>query len=209
MIGKLNDSINWWLAFLVVFCVVLFCMSVAFFAMLNLSVLLIKSGSNWHGYSARGVVADYWHIIGYLQWWPKNLHMSTLPISEHALRHFADVKRIVIRLQLLTVFSAMATLIGLWYEKKNYQLWRLVVLFPVIMILLLVVIGCLALSFNDSFILMHHLLFNNQYWVFSAKTDPIILWLSFKFFENLFLLWMLFSSLLLYLFRHWLSKMIN
>lgn len=68
MIGKLNDSINWWLAFLVVCGVVLFCMSVAFFVMLNLSVLLIKSGSNWHGYSAHGVVTDYWHIISYLQW---------------------------------------------------------------------------------------------------------------------------------------------
>lgn len=197
MIGKLSDSLNWWISLLAVLVIVVSALGVGFFLALNLSAIFIHVPAEWHGYQGNQVMADYQRIIKYLQWWPSSLRFHELPSSAHAMQHFADVKLLVERIQCLTVVCLLVALVGSWYEKKNYQLWRLVILFPRILVLLIVIVGMLCLSFNDSFILMHQLLFHNHYWIFSSKTDPVILLLPVSFFIKVFVMWIAFALTIL------------
>ena len=193
MSGRFSDVVNWLLALLVVCALFIACIGISFFLTLNISALFLHVGNVWHGYVGSQVMADYRRVLTYLQWWPAGLHFQTLPMSRHAALHFADVKRLVVELQALTLISLLTSGFGIYYAKKNYQLWRLAVLFPRVLGLLLVICLMLYLSFNDSFILMHHLLFHNSYWVFTSRTDPIILLLTPSFFAELFACWSVLS----------------
>ena len=209
MNGKLSDNANWVLAIIIVIAIVVGSLGIGFFVVLNGSPLLLHVPVNWHGYQANQVMADYCRVIRYLQCWPRQLHVYELPISGSALKHFADVKSLVKWLQVLTVFSLLICWLGLRYEKKNYQLWRLVILLQQVLLLLGVMVGMLCLSFNDSFIIMHHLLFRNNYWVFSSKTDPIILLLPVSFFAKLFVVWMIIAAIILLGCWYWIKKCLN
>lgn len=189
MNGKFGDGLRWFCAIFCILAIFLSVSGICFFAVLNLSPLLIHVGPRWHGYSGAGVVADYHRIVAYLQWWPMPLDFKELPISHHALIHFADVKRLIVIGQWVTLISVIVSITSVMYQKKNYQLWRLIILFPRLMVLMIVIVGMLALSFNDSFIMMHHLLFQNSYWVFSSKDDPVILLMTTSFFAKLFIVW--------------------
>lgn len=209
MTGKLSDNANWVIAVVIVLAIIIGSLGIGFFVVLNGSSIFLHVPANWHGYHGERVMSDYHGIIRYLQWWPGQLHFHELPISKSALKHFADVKLLVEQIQLLTPFSLLIWWLGLRYEKKNYQLWRLAILFPCMLLLFSVIIGMLCLSFNDSFIIMHQLLFRNNYWVFSSRTDPIILLLPVSFFAKLFISWMLIAVMIILGCWYWTYKRLN
>lgn len=209
MNGKFSESLRWLEALICLSAIFIAVFGIGFFAALNLSPLLVHVGPHWHGYSGAGVVGDYQRILAYLQVWPMSLEFQELPISQHALIHFADVKRLVVVAQWLTAISLVISVVGVNYEKKNYQLWRLIILFSRFMILLVFVVGILVLSFNDSFIMMHHLLFHNSYWVFSCKDDPVIMLMPTSFFAKLFIMWSTGSIAVLAIIWWWLNKSIS
>ncbi len=160
-------------------------------------MLFLHVGNVWHGYVGSQVMADYRRVLTYLQWVPAGLHFQTLPMSRHAALHFADVKRLVVELQALTLISFLTGGFGIHYAKKELPAMAAGSSFSTcisfIIGYLLDAVSMLYLSFNDSFILMHHLLFNNSYWVFSSRTDPIILLLTPSFFAKLFACWSVLS----------------
>lgn len=148
------------------------------------------------------LINNYDTLIDYCSPFSKeNLKFPTLPSSKEAIIHFEEVKEIFIGLYLLCIISFLSLLLIIrkQYKKKDYQYLitssKTMILLPV-----LVGAGC-SINFNYSFTLFHKLFFRNDYWIFDATTDPIILQLPQTFFLHcaiLIVLFVLLASGILY-----------
>lgn len=132
------------------------------------------------------IMKNYNQLMFYLLWPFKSvLKMTDFPTSPQAAQHFYECK-------LLFGLAIIAFLIGIivWVflrrrNKLSYlRLTRVEIV--ILMIVPLVFLPAATLNFDQFFVAFHHLLFNNNNWLFDPSTDPIINVLTENFFAACF-----------------------
>ena len=137
------------------------------------------------GVSEEVILENYDALIEYNSVFYKGeLEFPTLPMSESGKIHFEEVKRIFVFFQagLLPVTLALVIL-GAWLlrkEKPKYLKWA-----AGLMVGIPALLGALiGLCWDKVFVVFHELLFDNDYWMFDYRTDPIILFLPDSYFMH-------------------------
>ena len=132
---------------------------------------------------------NYDTLIAYnMAWEDGELVFPTLPMSETGKIHFEEVKEIFDSFKYLAVFGGILGVAGiiLMAKKKEYRYLKMT---AIVSCSLPVVLGILVGLFWDKvFVIFHELFFDNDYWIFDYRTDPIILLLPDTFFMHCALL---------------------
>ena len=114
----------------------------------------------------------------------ETLELPTLPMSETGRIHFEEVKVIFVFFQWAAIVSMILViiLIRLNQKRENYRFWKYT---SVMSIAVPVVLAALiALNWDMVFVVFHKIMFNNDYWIFDASTDPVIMILPDSFFMH-------------------------
>ena len=135
------------------------------------------------GVPASAIRKDYDSLIHYLSFWNREqLTFSSFAMSEHGRIHFADCKKIFDAIQILCIVTGAGTLISFIIHKHggNSRYLRMA---GILTILIPSALGILAVwKWDVLFETFHKVLFHNDYWLFDAAQDPIILVLPDAFF---------------------------
>ena len=126
------------------------------------------------------VLIDYNSILGGME----ELEFPTLTMSETGRIHFEEVKVIFMFFQWAAiVFLVLAAVfIYLNVKKGNFRFWKYT---SILSVGIPTVLGILiALNWDMVFVLFHKIMFNNDYWIFDASTDPVIMILPDSFFMH-------------------------
>ena len=112
------------------------------------------------------------------------LEFPDFRMSENGRIHFEEVKVIFVAFQKIALATLVLAIVGIVLKarKKDYSY-----LIPAsaLSIGIPVVLGVfIALNWDRVFVLFHELMFNNDYWIFDYRTDPIIMILPDKFFMH-------------------------
>jgi integral membrane protein (TIGR01906 family) len=131
------------------------------------------------------ILSNYETLISYLKTsFNGELRFPTLPMSPHGKIHFVEVKNIFVTLDYIMYIALFLSVIGIIYcvIKKDYLFLKLNSIFLIILPVLLAI--PFAIDFDKTFTAFHKLFFNNDYWLFDPKTDPIINLLPQDFFMH-------------------------
>ncbi|MGX6961507.1 TIGR01906 family membrane protein [Vagococcus xieshaowenii] len=153
------------------------------------------------GLSKERLLINYHELMKYLNHPLINeLKMSDFPVSESGAFHFYEVKRLFLInyvLMFITGIPAVSFVSSLW---KSGRLWLIkhalafTALVPIILVFFLLV------AFDQVFVAFHHLMFNNDAWLFDPQTDPVIIALPEQYFLHCFTLAvLLFEGFVLFL----------
>ena len=137
------------------------------------------------GYSEEIIRENYDTLIDYNSFFYKgDLEFPTLPMSEQGRIHFVEVKHIFVFIQIvLFPLSLIGTIIGIRSLKKQKPTYLL--LTSVLSIAIPSFLGLfIAMNWDRFFVLFHEIFFNNDYWIFDYRTDPIILFLPDGYFMH-------------------------
>ena len=141
--------------------------------------------SAYTGLSEEEIRENYDALIDYnMAWKDGDLEFPTLPMSENGKTHFIEVKEIFDIFKYLVVFGGILSMTGIVFmaKKKEYRYLKMT---AVVSCGLPAVLGILVALFWDKvFVVFHELFFNNDYWIFDYRTDPIILLLPDEFFMH-------------------------
>lgn len=111
------------------------------------------------------------------------LNFPHLSSSENALTHFEEVKAIFLEFQIFLIIGLIATILLILIYKKLYGTYEYLLLGGSITILLPFTLALfIYANFSKVFVTFHKIVFNNDYWIFNYKTDPIIAFLPEDFF---------------------------
>lgn len=127
------------------------------------------------GYSFEVCKANYDILIGYNMFWgPKELVFRDFIQSEHGIIHFREVKTIFVTMQFTAIICGLLMIPGIIFSKKKQTFgWM-----RATVILALIVVAVVGFGFiydwDGTFVLMHHILFDNDYWIFYPDLDPVI-----------------------------------
>lgn len=186
LINKTIDSIG---AIITVICGMLTSLGVSFFSVLIFSGFFLNFTNEVH-ISNKHILVDYYRLLEYLcSYSSGHLHFRFLPMSRTASEHFAEVRVLVHYGMVITIIAFGLFLVLFRAKKKRNQLWELIPLYQELMLMLIVFISLIAISFQDSFLWFHYHFFDDNYWIFNPKTDPIILVLNDNFFLKYFICW--------------------
>lgn len=138
---------------------------------------------NSSGYSREEIIANYDSLIDYCSpFYKGTLRFATFPASEEGLIHFAEVKNIFNAIIYGGALSAVLLLFLIIHKIKKGEMSFLLPS-SILSVLLPLAVGLFcAVDFDKTFVLFHKLLFRNDYWIFSADTDPVITILPQEFF---------------------------
>ncbi len=127
------------------------------------------------GYSREVCLRNYSVLIDYNMFWgPKVLDFPDLVMSMRGAIHFKEVKEIFVVMQYAAMGSLVLLVPGiLLANKKKTYWWRKAAIIAALVIIAVVGAG-LVFNWEGTFTLMHKLLFNNDYWIFSPAEDPVI-----------------------------------
>lgn len=168
-----------------------------FFFILSFSVVLILNFrplyyhdmkalrlSEIYGVSEEEIKANYDTLITYNSlFYQDELSFPTLSMSESGRIHFAEVKEIFDALQILLILSTVLFWPLAVYtirKKKEYQFlkWIPLLAFGIVAVILIWAL----IDWEGLFVTFHHIMFQNDYWLFDPCTDPIINFLPDVFF---------------------------
>ena len=113
------------------------------------------------------------------------LSFPTFPMSEAGRIHFEEVKVIFSFFQITLIVSAALTALCcfLLIKKRCHRFLAsggiLSLVIPAVVVSIMAAFG-----WDRFFIMFHEVFFNNDFWVFDARTDPVILILPDAFFLN-------------------------
>ena len=143
----------------------------------------------YSGLSRDVIVENYDELIRYNSiFGPKTLNFPTLPMSESGRIHFEEVKVVFNFFEITAIVSGLLSAIGIAYrcKRKNSGYLLLAGILTVGIPALLAIL--IAINWQQVFILFHKLVFNNDYWIFDPRTDPVIMILPDAFFMHCALL---------------------
>ena len=135
------------------------------------------------GMSEEEIKLNYDEMVDFLMRWNGDeLTLPTLPMSEGGKIHFADVKHVFTGVKILGLFSlAVAVLCFILLRKEDRR--SSLAAAGIITIGIPAVLGTfVAVAWDKFFVLFHKIFFNNDYWIFDARTDPVITILPDGFF---------------------------
>lgn len=172
---------------------------VALFVTVNLSPLFIHLPSAGNFQLTRGQIrADYWRLLAYLEFpWVRHLRLRSIPLTVQAVTHFHDVRRLLLSGELVGGISLIGAIWLLGKQKRQGQLWRLLLPLKWLLYLIVMLAWIPLVNFSTDFIAFHQVLFTNQDWLFSPRRDPIILLMPEQFFWHLFMIWLAITILLI------------
>lgn len=209
MNGKF-EFIQWGRAILLTLLSLVVAISIALFIVVNISPFFITIPKHLLGLSASELIADYGSVIKYIQLPTQRvLELRYLPIASSAVHHFEDVRHLILLNEAVMVGSLPLLVFGLKKQKRQNQLWRLILPFQMLFILLLFSGFMGITNFDVLFIKFHYLFFSNMDWLFDPRTTPIILLMPEKFFTVLFGLWLGFTLIILLLIWGWIKLMLS
>ena len=140
------------------------------------------------GMSHDQIMENYKAVMEYLHFpWVDTLVFPDFPVSESGAFHFWEVKILFYINCALLLLSAVGTFIYLSHLKRIDGWWRLVNPFKMAIFIPIILLLILAIDFDFMFVIFHEILFNNDAWIFSAVTDPIITVLPQEFFMYCFI----------------------
>lgn len=136
----------------------------------NLTFLQIKENYD--------TLIDYNSFFG-----PDKLKFPHLPSSENALTHFKEVKTIFLEFQIVLIIGIIILILLILLYKKLYGTFEYLLIGGIATIFVPFTLAVfIFINFDKVFITFHKLVFNNNYWIFNYKTDPIITFLPEDFF---------------------------
>lgn len=126
------------------------------------------------------VLIDYNSLFGDMD----VLEFPTLAMSETGRIHFEEVKVIFVAFQWMAIVCLVLVAALLYYNRKigNYRFWKYAGIMSVGIPAVLAVF--IALNWDLVFVVFHKIMFNNDYWIFDASTDPVIMILPDSFFMH-------------------------
>lgn len=105
-----------------------------------------------------------------------------LPSSKEAITHFEEVKELFSKLNFVFYLSILFVLPGIYLAIKHKDFSPLKWCSNIIWISFLFLSTVFYINFDKSFNFFHGIFFNNDYWLFDPKTDPVINILPQEFF---------------------------
>lgn len=160
--------------------------SVVFSVILTLNIspilysLFIKLNKvpNYNNLSKEEILNDYNNIIHYLNSPQEEvLKFKNFKISPIGEFHFLEVKEIFSSIYLICLACLILGIILFILLKKfklKISLKAFNIFFYEVLFILLGLILSFYLNFSKVFTLFHKIFFNNDYWIFDPKKDPII-----------------------------------
>lgn len=199
MIIKKNKFIN----IILGLCTTLLSIGISVILVLNLTFIYKMSIEKFNlvkrtGVSAEDLMVNYKGMINYL----RNPFIEELKFKDFAMSisgqvHFEEVKQIFINLYVIMFIIVCIILIFNLINKilqhinlrdiLNYSANIIFLLFGII-------VTGIVVDFSKIFIIFHKIFFNNNYWIFDPKIDPIINALP----EELFMIYALIILILLF-----------
>lgn len=132
------------------------------------------------------VMHNYNQLLIYLIWpFKKQLKMDNFPTSVNAAKHFAECKQLFVFA--ILVFIVCFLLHFIFKKQGKRGLVNLDKSVTLVLLLIPIVVFPFAITnFDSFFVIFHHILFNNNDWLFNPNTDPVINVLSEGFFASCF-----------------------
>jgi len=129
--------------------------------------------------SKEKLMEDYNILLNYLQNpFAKKLKFDNFIMSSNGEFHFYEVKKIFLSIYLIVLIFVLIFIVIYLIKKYNNKKIKLIkslnyganALISIIAVLL----TSIFIDFSKAFIIFHKIFFNNEYWIFDSKTDPII-----------------------------------
>ena len=139
------------------------------------------------GYSKEICIENYDALIDYnLIGGSEKLVFPYFSISEQGEIHFAEVKEIFITMQVISI-AGIILFAGFMLYRKLHRVPREGTLWMrftgIVLLSAVILIGlAMAIDWQWSFEFMHKVFFDNNYWLFDLKYDPVITILPDRFF---------------------------
>ena len=147
---------------------------------IDIDVLNIEESSTLN---KKELKTNYDYVITYLtQNKNEEFNLPTLPSSDNGKTHFKEVKIIFDKLKIILLFSVIISIIGIILNKRHKTIHYLLISSVILIIIPLILLIPFLVNFDKSFTAFHHIFFNNDYWLFDIKYDPIITILPQDFF---------------------------
>lgn len=105
---------------------------------------------------------------------PIEFKIPLLPSSKEAIIHFEEVKNLFSKLNFLLFISSISTAFGIYFMSKYKDFLPLKWCSNMLLLSCLFILSIFFINFNKAFDTFHEIIFNNNYWLFSPQTDPVI-----------------------------------
>ena len=140
---------------------------------------------NNYDLTAAQMQANYDRVVHYSLFpWVSELRLDTLPMSDSGRQHFADAKDLFqVFVQAGLICLVIALVLGIWLWRRHRSSGFLIAGGIITLASPLLIAIPLMINFDRSFVVFHELFFDNDLWIFDARTDPIINYLP----ESLFM----------------------
>ncbi len=149
---------------------------------LDMNLLDIPAQS---GFSAETVRENYDALITYnSMFFSGELEFPTLPQSESGRIHFEEVKVIFVFFQKAAMVTGLLAIAGMWLLRRERPKRYLKYTGILTLVLPAVIGAAIAVNWDRVFVVFHELMFDNDYWLFDAALDPVILILPDAFFMH-------------------------
>ena len=125
------------------------------------------------------LIKDYNVLIKYLQNpFIKKLEFNNFPMSLNGEFHFYEVKKIFLYIYAITIFIILFLAIIFIIKKikgKKIETYKMLNYGSnTLIVIVITLISAMLINFSKAFVIFHKIFFNNDYWIFDEKTDPII-----------------------------------
>lgn len=162
------------------------------------------------GLSKDIILDNYRILMQYLNLpWITELKMPDFPASESGLFHFYEVKQLFLLDYAILGVSAVVTGLFLRMVKKEQGYCRMMNPLRLMIAAPLAALAIIFMNFDRLFVAFHGVFFNNDAWIFDARTDPIILALPQDFFMHCFVLVFVLLELVLVLVYFWVRRKVK
>lgn len=132
------------------------------------------------------LINEYTKIIKYLRNpFIKELNFENFPMSYEGKYHFFEVKNIIFTIEILfCIFLTIGIILFILYKRKKFKfpIKSLSYMFNFVIVGFLSLLAAFYFDFTYVFNKFHEILFNNDYWIFDERKDPIIKALPEEFF---------------------------
>lgn len=140
------------------------------------------------GLSEEKLMVNYKSMISYLQRPSRGaLELPDFSMSEAGIIHFAEVKHIFLILYVIILLFILA--FGIFLVTRHHHQDKCILSTfnrgaNLTFLIFGILICLITVNFSGTFTVFHKLFFNNNYWMFDYRTDPVILALP----EQLFMI---------------------
>ena len=121
------------------------------------------------------IKSTYDYLIYYINTTkPIEFKIPLLPSSKEAIIHFKEVKNLFSKLDFILFISSIFIVFGIYFMKKYRDFSPLKWCSNLLLLSCLSIFIIFYINFDKAFDTFHEIFFNNNYWIFSSQTDPVI-----------------------------------